>query len=167
MVIAMQLQRVFRHFSMTRWRFASAFPRRTLKAVEDAITRVEQTHGGELRFVAESELSTGELLRNVSPRERALRLFGELGVWDTANNNGVLIYVSLADRDVEIVADRGYVGKVSDAEWADVCHAIEVAYRSGDFERGTLAGIDAASALMARSYPEPDGDELPNAPVVA
>jgi len=162
----MSLTRFLRHALMTRFHVQRAFPARTLAAIEQAIHAAEKSHGGEIRFVVERELSTTDLLRDVAPRQRAVQLFGQLGVWDTADNNGVLIYVLLADRDVEIIADRGYAGRVSDEQWTQVCHVIEQAYHRGEFERGTVAGIAAASALVAQHYPAVDRDELPNRPVV-
>jgi hypothetical protein len=160
------LRRFVRHALMTRFHVQRAFPKRVLEAIEGAIGVAEKTHGGEIRFALERELSTQDLLRNVAPRQRAIELFGQLGVWDTADNNGVLIYVLLADHDVEIVADRGFTGCISDAEWAHVCHLIEQAYHRGEFERGTLEGIAAVGALVARHYPVADRNEQSNAPLI-
>jgi len=151
---------------MTRWHLTRAFPQRTLAAIEHAIETAEHAHGGEIRFALERELSVGDLWRNVSPRERAIELFGQLGVWDTADNNGVLVYVLLADHDVEIVADRGFAQRVTPEEWSEVCQSIEQAYRAGDFERGTLEGIANVSKLIARHYPVSDHNEQPNRPIV-
>lgn len=161
-----RLRRILRHFLMTRWHLTRAFPARTLAAIEQAIAKAEKSHGGEIRFAVERELSTADLWRNVSPRERAIELFGQLGVWDTADNNGVLIYVLLADHDVEIVADRGFRGRVSDAEWSAVCHGIEQAFRRGDYERGALEGIAGVSQLVARHFPVSDHNDQPNRPIV-
>lgn len=161
-----RLKRFLRHCLMTRFHVERAFPARVMESIEQAIEVAEKKHGGEIRFALERELSTPELLRDVSPRQRALQVFGELGVWDTESNNGVLIYVLLADHDVEIIADRGFVGRVSDAQWSEVCGVIESAYRNGDFERGTLAGIAAASELIAKHFPHTDKNELPNKPVL-
>lgn len=160
------LARVFRHLLMNGWRARSAFPQRTLGAIEAAIAAAEQNHGGEIRFAVESELSTAALIRDVKPRDRALQVFGELGVWNTEHNNGVLLYVLLADRDVEIIADRGYEGKVTASEWSEVCAAMERAFRDGAFERGAVDGVAAISKLIARHYPTKDRDELPNAPAM-
>jgi uncharacterized membrane protein len=160
------LARIFRHFLMTRWQVRKTFPTRTLRAIEDAIATAEKNHGGEIRFAVEGELHTNDLLAGLSPRARAAQVFGQLNVWDTEHNNGVLIYVLLADRDVEIVADRGYAGKVSDSEWTGVCRHIEQAFRKGEFERGVVEGIDAAGKLIARHFPVSDANELPNKPVM-
>ena len=105
-----------------------------------------------------------------TPRARALQVFAALGVWDTEANNGILIYVLLADRDVEIVADRGFNGRVSPAEWAAVCNTMEEKFRSGQYERGAVEGVHEAGRLLARHYPPLPGgrdeDELPNRPAV-
>jgi hypothetical protein len=158
--------RVIRHFLMNPSRVRSAFPESALQNIEAAIASAEKSHGGEIRFAVEGELENAALWQNLSPRARAIQVFGELGVWDTERNNGVLLYVLLADQDVEIVADRGFAGKVSDAEWTLVCSKIEQAYRNRDFERGTLDGIAAISALISRQFPVTDRNELPNAPAI-
>lgn len=162
----MSLKRLIRHLLMTHWRVRRAFSQSTLQAIEAAIAKAEQSHGGEIRFAVEGELDPQALWNDVTPRARALQLFGGLGVWDTADNNGVLIYLLLADRDVEIVADRGFSGKITSEEWAAVCRSMEQAFGSGEFRRGALDGIAATSALIARHYPSRDRDELANAPVV-
>ena len=151
---------------MNRSRVRSAFPESALKNIEAAIAAAEGTHGGEIRFAVEGELDNAALWQDLSPRARAIQMFGELGVWDTELNNGVLVYVLLADHDVEIVADRGFAGKVSDAEWTDVCTKIEQLYRVGEFERGTLEGIAAIGKLIGRHYPATDANELPNSPTL-
>jgi len=156
------LKRLWTHFLMTRWHLRGAFPPHVLQAVEQAITTAEKSHGGEIRFVVEREFDIGQLLSDVTPRQRAIQLFGQEGVWDTADNNGVLIYVSLADRDVEIVADRGFESRVTDAQWAEVCRTMEHSFRHRAFERGALEGIEGVSKLIATHYPSADGNELPN-----
>ena len=113
----MSVGRWLRHLFLPRWSVHRVFDAATLDAVESSIADCEKSHGGELRFAIESSLEPAELMRGVTPRERAIDVFGRLGVWDTEANNGVLIYVLWADRDVEIVADRGYNGRVSGEEW--------------------------------------------------
>lgn len=162
----MNFKRLLRHFWMTRWYVHSVFPAHVIDAIEQAIRHAEFTHGGEIRFAVEAELSTADLLRDMSPRERAVQVFSQLGVWDTAHNNGVLIYVLLADHDVEIVADRGYTGRVSNEEWAVACHTMEEAFKQRDFERGAIEGIGQASRLIARHFPAIDRNELPDKPVL-
>ena len=163
---ALNIGRFMRHLWMTRWYASSVFPARTLDAVEQAIRHAEFSHGGEIRFAVEAELHILDLLRGLTPRERALQVFGELGVWDTDGNNGVLIYVLLADHDVEIVADRGYARRVEHGEWQDVCHTMEQAFRAGEYERGAIAGVNAVSRLMAQHFPAIDRNELPDRPAM-
>jgi uncharacterized membrane protein len=139
-----------------------------LAEIEAAIRDVESRHSGEIRFVVETALDGEELWRGLAPRARALEVFSHLGVWDTANNNGVLIYVLFADRDVEIVADRGIAARVTQAEWEQVCREIEAHYREGRFAQGSVAGIRAVGRLLEQHFPgqSADADELPNQPVL-
>jgi uncharacterized membrane protein len=104
----------------------------------------------------------------VSPRARAVAVFSQLRVWDTEQNSGVLIYLLLADRDVEIVADRGIHRRVGEATWEAVCKRMEGHFRSGRFEEGVIAGISEVSALLRSHFPAGPGDvdELPDKPVV-
>src|SRR5450755_3189007 len=149
----MQLARLVKHAAATHWRTRLLFPARTLDAIEQAIGRVERAHSGEIRFAIETALTPLHVLYEVAPRDRALDVFAHLKVWDTELNNGVLIYVQLADRSVEIVADRGFAGWVSQSEWDAVCRLMEQHFRAGRFEAGSIAGVDAIGALLARHFP--------------
>jgi uncharacterized membrane protein len=149
----MQVWRLIRHAAATHWRTRMLFPSATLDAIEAAVARAERTHGGEIRFAIESSLTPLHILNGVAPRARALEVFAHLRVWDTEHNNGVLIYVQLADRTVEIVADRGFTGRVSPAEWETVCHLMEEHFRAGRFQAGSIAGVDAIGNLLARHFP--------------
>ena len=160
------LPRIFRHLALPGWALRRAFDAGTLQAIEQAITDAERSHGGEIRFAVEANSSTFDLMRDVSPRQQALATFARLGVWDTEANNGVLIYVSWADRDVEIVADRGFNGRVSAEEWADVCRRMEQSFARGAPREAVVEGIKAVGALIARHFPTADRDELPNRPVM-
>ncbi len=158
--------RIVRHLLAPPWAVARAFPASSLNAIEKAVAASEQQHGGEIRFAVEAALEPITLLKNESPRQRALGVFSELGVWDTEQNNGVLLYLLLADRDVEIVADRGFNGKVSAAEWEAVCSSMETSLRAGRYEPAVLEGIARISALVAKHYPArpAEPNELPNRP---
>jgi uncharacterized membrane protein len=139
-----------------------------LAAIEAAIKACEATHSGQVRFVVEGALDGKPLFRNQPARERALDIFSELRIWDTAHNNGVLIYLLLADRDVEIVVDRGIDAKVGTAGWEKICAAMEVDFRARNFEGGAIKGIAAVSRELAAHFPRSGGgvNELPDAPVV-
>ena len=150
----MQLARLLRHVVASHWRTRLLFPAKTLTAIEQAVGRAERAHAGEIRFAIETSLSPAHILDEVAPRARALDVFAQLRVWDTQHNNGVLIYVQLADRDVEIVADRGLSERVSPAEWEAVCRLMEQHFRAGRFEAGSVAGVDAVGNLLARHFPQ-------------
>jgi uncharacterized membrane protein len=164
----MGIKRVGRHLLEHRWRLRRIFTAKVLARIEAAIKASEAMHSGEIRFVVEGALDGVPLFRNQPARERALDIFSQLRVWDTEHNNGVLIYLLLADRDFEIVADRGINAKVGTAGWEKICSEMETDFRAGDFEHGVIRGIEAVSRLMAQHFPaQADGDnELPDAPVV-
>jgi len=162
------LLRIARHAFQTWIGGRRRFPKRTLDRLEQAIQACERRHGAELRFVVETGLEGVRLWRGITPRARAEEVFARLGVWDTELDNGVLIYVLLADRDVEILADRGFNGKVTAEEWEAVCREMERHFARGDFETGSLAGIEGATRLMERHFPpgSPEPNELPDRPVL-
>jgi len=168
----MQIGRLIRHLAATHWRTRMLFSSATLDAIEQAIARVERTHAGEIRFAIEPALTPLHVLNGVAPRTRALDVFAHLRVWDTEHNNGVLIYVQLADHDVEIVADRGFEGRVSPAEWAAVCRLMEEHFRAGRFQIGSIAGVDAIGNLLTRHFPPQPGqpaqtrNQLPDRPTL-
>jgi uncharacterized membrane protein len=132
------------------------------------VRHAESRHAGEIRFVVETALDVPELSRGISPRHRAVQLFGQLGIWDTTHNNGVLIYVLMADHVVEIVADRGIAERIAQSEWDEVCRQMEQHYREQRFSDGSVAGVQGISRLLARHFPSggPSADELPNQPLL-
>lgn len=161
-------KRLARHHFMPPWAWRRAFPQATLDAIEGAIRAGETTHGGEIRFAIENSLPGILILRGMSGRERAIGMFSNLRVWDTEHNSGVLVYLLLADHDIEIVADRGIAARVDPASWEAIAQTMETAFRQGEFERGALEGIRQISALLAAHFP-PSGDnpdELANRPVI-
>jgi len=163
------LSRLLRHLFASPWGARRAFPPNTLQAIEAAIARSELRHRGELRFVIERTLDPLSVMRGQSPRERAIEVFSLLRVWDTEHNTGVLIHVLLADRSVEIVADRGIHARVGEAEWSRICRAMEAAFGQGRFEQGALDGIDAVSRCLDAHVPAGDAapnNELPDAAVL-
>ena len=164
----MKLRRIMTHLLMTHWQVNRAFPRQTLHAIEQAIKGSENAHVGEIRFAVEGALDGTPLFKGQSARERAIETFSQLRVWDTEHNNGVLIYLLLADRDVEIVADRGIHAKVGSQEWEKICRTMETAFRHGDYEGGVVSGIQAVTQHLIEHFPAAgDGrNELPDKPVV-
>lgn len=161
-------RRFIKHLFMLPWAWRRAFPQATLDAIETAIRASEATHHGEIRFAIENSLAPLRVWRGTRGRERAIEVFSNLRVWDTEHNSGVLIYLLLADHDIEIVADRGIAARVDAADWEAIAQTMEAAFRQGDFEHGALAGIERISALLATHFP-PQGDnpdELANRPVI-
>lgn len=165
----MNFARWMRHLCSGQWQVRRTFPAKTLDTIEAAIRQSEQTHDGEIRFAVEPGLDIVSLLKNQSARERALEVFSQLRVWDTRHNNGVLIYLLLADHDVEIIADRGIHAHVGTQGWEAICHAMEVEFRTGRFESGVRAGIQAVGKHLSAHYPKCEGtgeDELSDKPVM-
>jgi len=164
----MRLGRLLRHFLLPDWWVLRAFPKSVLKSIEQAVAASEHRHLGELRFVVEANLPVHGLLHNQSTRERAIELFSLLRIWDTEHNSGVLIYVQLIDRGVEIVADRGVVNAVDKEFWAAVCRRMEAAFRLGKFEAGTLDALSEITENLARHFPASgdNSNELPDSPLI-
>lgn len=162
-------RRFWRHMATGHVRLRRLFPAATLAAIEAAVRTCEQEHAGEIRFAVESALHPRPLLHAVSARDRALEVFSFLRVWDTEHNNGILIYVLIADRAVEIVADRGAAGdRVDPGEWQAVCQRMETAFGRGDFTGGCVEGVRGVADVLARhpAGPRRECDELPDAPVI-
>ena len=164
----MDIKRIMQHLSSGRAAVRRAFPPRTLDAIERAIRAAETRHDGQIRFAVEAALDLTPLLAGQTARERAVEVFSRLRVWDTEHNNGVLIYLLLADRDVEIVADRGIHARLGTETWETICREMEAAFRDGKFEQGVLAGIHAVGEHLARHFPVRSGksNEMPDRPVV-
>jgi len=151
---------------MTRWYMRRVFNTAALNAITEQIKLVESTHGGEIRVAIEAELSTQALLHNQSPRERATEVFAQLHMWDTDARNGVLIYLCLADRAVEIIADRGLHGKVTASEWQSICDSLKVLCAQGRYQQAICSAIHDAHILLAKHFPNVDRNELPDQPVL-
>lgn len=162
----MNWRRMGRHLLLPGWQVRQIFPPAAMADIEANISQAEQAHSGQIRFAVEAALDFPLLFKNVSARERAVEVFSALRVWDTEHNNGVLIYLLLADRDVEIVADRGIHARVGAAAWEQICQAMEARFRLGEFEQGVHAGIEAVGALLAKHFPGEGSNELPDTPVL-
>lgn len=160
--------RFMRHALSTPWHVRRHFSPQTLRRIEAAIANSERLHAGEMRFVVEAGLHPMDIIWKKTPKRRALELFGQLNIWDTEHNNGVLIYLLLADRDVEIVADRGIHRLVGDDGWESICHHMEQQFRQGAFEEGVVSGIAEIGALLSQHFPTQNEqrNELSNRPVV-
>ena len=152
--------RLLRHVVTDELTVRRAFPPAVLEEIERAITAGERTHRGQVCFAVEGALPPLRVLRKLTPRERALEVFGLLRVWDTEENAGVLIYLLLADRGIDRRVDQG--------EWQAICARMEAAFAQGRYGEGVTGGVTEISALLARHYPRTAGaeNELPDRPVV-
>jgi uncharacterized membrane protein len=164
----MDWKRVYRHLATSDRAARKPFPKTVLKRIEEAIAASETQHRGELRFALEAALDPVAVLRGRTARSRAGDAFHRLGVGGTAERSGVLIYVQLVDRAIEIVADAGISERVAQAEWDAICRRMEDAFRAGRFEDGSIAAIGEVTALLARHFPprRDNPDELPNEPAM-
>jgi uncharacterized membrane protein len=165
-----RLQRIFRHRWLDESDTRRAIPPDMAERLAQRVAASEQRHSGELRIYVEAGLPFSYLWRDATPRERALAMFGKLRVWDTEHNNGVLIYLLLAEHAIEIVADRGIDSRVDDVEWAAMAQRMGSAFREDRFEDGLTQALEEMSALLVEHFPlgenEPDTNELPDEPVV-
>ena len=166
--MVMDMKRILLHLSTGRAAVRRAFPRQALDRIERAIRDTEASHDGQIRFAVEAALELAPLLGGQTARQRALEVFSSLRVWDTEHNNGVLIYLLLADREVEIVADRGIHVRLGVEVWEDICRRMEAEFRAGRFEAGVVAGIHAVGEHLTRHFPARSGkpNEIPDAPVL-
>ena len=163
-----RLQRMARHWLAHLKPARVLLPEAALAQIEAEVRTAELTHAGEIRVAVETSLSFGQLWQELSARERALQVFAALGVWDTAHNNGVLVYVLLADRAVEIIADRAIAAQVPAEEWAALCTEVAERFRQGEPAAGCCLAVRSVGQRLARHFPAAggDGNELPNQPVL-
>jgi uncharacterized membrane protein len=163
-----RLQRAWHHWRSSAAQGRKAFPEQTLAEIGSAITAGELTHRGELRLVVENAMPSEAIWADVSNRQRALALFAEHGVWDTEDNCGVLIYINLAERKVDIVADRAIDRKIDAATWQAICHTMTAGFARGEFRSSTLAAVEQVNALLRQHFPANGArkNELPDHPIV-
>ena len=161
-------KRTLKHLTMNHWQVNKAFPSQSLNAIEKFIKAGESAYAGEIRFVVEGALDVTPLFKDQSARARAIDIISQLRIWDTEHNNGLLIYLLLADRAVEIVADRGIHSKVGSQEWGKICRKMEAAFKQDDYESGVVSGIEAITQHLVKNFPDAIAgqNELPDKPVV-
>jgi uncharacterized membrane protein len=163
-----KLSRWLKHTFMLPWYWRLKFPVPVLNAIEKAVRQSETQHRGELRFAVENSLAPGWVWHGVKALQRARQVFSNLRVWDTEDNSGVLIYILLADRAVDIIADRGICKLVEQSEWDRIANLMKTEFAQGRFQEGSLAGIAEITKLLAKHFPadQTNINELPNSPVI-
>jgi len=148
-----QLKRLAKHLFIWPGVVKQYFPKESMLRIESAIAASEKYHFGEICFVVESNLHAFDIVRKVSAKKRAIEIFSKFHVWDTAQNNGVLIYLLLADHDFEIVADRGIHYHVGNEGWEQISREMEKHFKRGDFELGVLHGVAKITEHLDRHFP--------------
>jgi uncharacterized membrane protein len=165
-----RLRRLLRHRWLDEDDTRKAIPPAMVERLMRRVAASEGRHSGEIRICVEASLPSSYIWRDATPRERALAMFGKLRVWDTQDNNGVLIYLLLAEHAIEIVADRGLSSRVPPAEWSAMVQRMGDAFRQGRFEEGLTQALEEVSALLVRHFPAAAGaanpNELPDEPVL-
>lgn len=164
-----RIQRILANLFGGWFQLHRRFPAALLDEMTAAIAAGERTHRGEICFALEARLAPLAVLEGLDATTRARQVFGQLRVWDTEHNSGVLFYVLMAEHCIEIVADRGIAAQVTATEWEAVCARMRDCYARGQWREGSLEGIAAAHALLARHFPGNDKanpDELPDRPVL-
>jgi uncharacterized membrane protein len=163
------LKRIAANLLRAWWQLPRVFPQRVLAAIGARIAASERMHRGEIVFAVESRLPFLPLLRGLTARRRAVQIFAGLGVWETEQNSGVLIYVLLAEHVIEIFTDRGAARRVPQARWDAICGIAAEAFARGEFEAGAIAAVDAVGDLLREHFPTNSGrnpNELDDTPVV-
>ncbi|CAA9415281.1 MAG: FIG004694: Hypothetical protein [uncultured Ramlibacter sp.] len=165
-----RLQRIWKHRWLDEADTRKAIPPELAQRLMDRVTASERRHTGEIRIYVEAGLPLSYLWRDATPRERAIAMFGKLRVWDTEQNNGVLIYLLLAEHAIEIVADRGLARKVDAGTWQQIVQHMSAAFRQRRFEEGLTQALSEVSALLVKHFPAEPGEsgtnELPDEPVL-
>jgi len=165
-----KLLRILKHRWLDEHDAERALGKGTLARIEARVGASEQRHSGEIRVCVEAGLPLSYLWKDLAARDRAVMLFGKLRVWDTEANNGVLIYLLLAEHAIEIVADRGLGHHVPREQWQAIVAGMREPFAAGRFDEGLSAAVDAVDALLVRHFPLATGaanpNELPNRPLI-
>ena len=165
-----KLKRILKHRWLDESDANRAVPVDMVERLMRRVAASEKRHSGEIRICVEAGLPLSYLWRGARARERAITLFGKLRVWDTELNNGVLIYLLLADHAIEIVADRGLNQRVTAAEWKAMVDALSAAVLAGRYEDGLTQALEETSAVLVKYFPlmlsDANPNELPNRPIV-
>lgn len=145
------------------------FPAALLEEIAEAVGAGERLHTGEVCLAVESRLSPLAVLAGLTARARAEHVFSDLRVWDTQSNSGVLFYLLLAERRIEIVTDRAIAARVDASKWSAIGEAMHGKFAQGLWREGCLHGMAEAQQLLQTHFPSDGGprpDELPDRPVL-
>jgi uncharacterized membrane protein len=163
------LQRAWRHLTTTKTEGKRLFPSETLATIQSVIAAGEATHRAEVRVIVEPALTLNEVLSGMTSRQRASELFTLYRIWDTDENCGVLIYINLADHQVEIIADRGLTKRILPDDWQYICTTMTNGFAQGEYHDSVIAGLRQLNALLMRRFPDVSPaqlDQLPDLPIL-
>ena len=165
-----RLLRLLKHRWLDDADTRKAIPPDMLQRLKQRVAASENRHSGEIRICVEAGLPASYIWNDSTPRERAVAMFAKMGMWDTDYNNGVLIYLLLAEHAIEIVADRGLSKRVPPEEWQAMVRRMGAAFREGHFEDGLMHALEEVSALLVQHFPlapgESNSNELPDEPLL-
>ena len=165
-----KLGRILQHLLVDERDARRAVPPAAIKRLKAQVQQSESLHSGEIRIYVEASLPRSYLWQGQSARQRAVTLFGELRVWDTERNNGVLIYLLLAERKIEVIADRGLNAHMSPAQWKSMIDRMGAAFKAARYEEGLSEAVADVSRLLVTYFPLAAGEarrnELPDEPLV-
>jgi uncharacterized membrane protein len=153
-MVGVNMNRLIKHLWSHSRKVGKYFSKQDLATITNAIRDSEAKHSGQICFAVEGALDALALLKGLSSRDRAIEVFTNLRVWDTERNNGVLIYVLLADHAVEIIADRGIHSNADASAWDVICHEIESKFALNEYQAGILSGIEMVSQVLQEHFPK-------------
>lgn len=162
------LHRIYRNLFSGPLEARRIFTETVMRDLESTIEQTEKRHSAQVKLVIDGGLSLPELVRGLPPREKALELFSQLKIWDTEANNGVLLYLSVADHAIEIISDRGICSRLSGSTpWREICDEMVAAFRRDEFKEGIALGIERITTILAEHFPpkEDQKNELSDAPL--
>jgi uncharacterized membrane protein len=162
------VKRLWRHLTTTSAFGRRTFPKHVLAEIQQAIADGEQLHRAEVRIIIEPALPLEDVLAGMHPRARARMLFSDYRLWDTEENSGVLIYLNLADHQVEIITDRGVGRLVQAEEWQSICDVMTRELRRGAYRDSTITALEKLNALLQQRLPA-DGrreNQLSDKPII-
>lgn len=167
--MASKFVRLSRHVITTKMAAQRMFPLDTQQRLQQTIAYGEAQHRAELQLIIEAALPLRKVLAGVSTRQRALQLFDQYRVSDTKEKNGVLLYINLADRRAELIADSGATQAIPNNIWQNICDTMLSWFKRDAFEHGTINAINSIHTELRRAFParnEANQNELPDAPVM-
>ena len=155
----MNITRIIKHIGTSRRQVRALFSQGDLEEIKQRIAASEKQHSGEVVFFVEGRLPILKLLRGQSSKNRALEIFSLMRVWDTEHNNGVMIYLLVADRKFEIIADRGLDKVVTAAGWEQVKTKLEESFRQRKFKQGILEALNSITTYLKEAFPHTADDK--------